>query len=69
MINQLKYWDGAKLGLKRKPEVSREAEEDQARKKEKSKTNEANRVRPLPEGLLFTCQFFKFAKLQFSDQL
>ena len=50
MINQLKYWDGAKPGLKLKLEVSREVEEDQARKKEKSKANEANRVRPLTEG-------------------
>ena len=36
MINQLKYWDGAKPGLKRKPEVSREVEEDQARKKKRN---------------------------------
>ena len=43
--------------------------EDQARKKEKAKANEANTVRPLTEGLLFTCQFSTFAKLHFSDQL
>ena len=63
MINQLKDWDEAKPGLKRKPEVSREVEEDQTRKKE----NE--RVRPLTEGLLFICQFSTFAKIHFSDQL
>ena len=42
MINELKYWDGTKLGLKRKPKVSQEVEEDQARKNKKSKANEAN---------------------------
>ena len=48
MLNQLKYWDGAKPGLKRKTEVS--AEEQANKKKEKSKADEARRVRPLNEG-------------------
>ena len=47
MLSQLKYWPGARPGLKRKTEPDTS---EQAKKKEKSKADEAKRVRSLNEN-------------------